>query len=128
MKVAVLLACLTTLSSAIDVRIVSYGSEQGVEPCARVCYGTTTGTSEKVWSHIEKGSVLNIDISKCQFSSSPIILAKTVTKHLIPAFNYQDTLANITAEGFQYVMYGVASSYATLLEYTVSWSATGYVC
>ena len=34
--------------------------------------------------------MLNIDLSKCQFTSAPIILAKTVTKdHLIPTENYQ---------------------------------------
>ena len=43
MKVAVLV-CLLVACSAVDIKIVSYAAEQGPEPCARVCYGTTAGT------------------------------------------------------------------------------------
>ena len=36
--------CLVVVCSAVDIKIVSYGTDQGPEPCARVCYGTTAGT------------------------------------------------------------------------------------
>ncbi|KAL5250642.1 hypothetical protein ACHWQZ_G016392 [Mnemiopsis leidyi] len=128
MKVAIVI-CLVVVSSAVDIKIVSYGTGQGPEPCARICYGTTAGTNEKEWTHIKGGSALDISLADCKFTSPPIIIAKTViSDQLIPTDNYQDTLAKVQNGSFQYVMYGVASSYATLLDFRVSWSATGYTC
>ncbi|KAL5272294.1 hypothetical protein ACHWQZ_G000499 [Mnemiopsis leidyi] len=139
-------------AASSNLRILTIHGNQGPEPCAMTCVGTTAEADTR-WTQDPLGAATNhyiitttVNISQCGFVGTPIVTTSLHTGNSADAKKHQyigalvsgqSTVADLNKDSFKVYLYGFHGNTFKSLPFTptygkafwdVHWSASGFIC
>ena len=129
------------LKNDSNIEIIAPKGSPGPAPCTKLCGGTSSASGEEAkWSARREFLMVEIDISACNFKSTPIITSSLEGEHWASLALGGSTPVHSTKDSFTIYILGWAKYHDSFVEgaptleiarydnWTLSWIAMGFIC